>query len=591
MWFHKSAYSGDILIEAQKPEEWIRPEDIDTVQISLWREHCLECAAPQCYHNCPNWIERFDKKCKKTHYGTHKNASHNERFCAQLKFNKWGKLETWVYPGAISFYTHSLYDRINYFMERVLFSISGALKYVSPKYRLCGGYVSFSEKILRKVGNFRQPDEFLIQCYSPAKREYNLLFEIYTSREVLYRNSVTVKRGYNQARFDVRHLNLRMDENPRMRIYPEDNIQEDIVFFCTDFITLKHLREKQSALPAEKVKCVAWDLDNTIWDKILIESDPDTLSLRPGILPALKELDKRGMIQIIVSKNDSSSVIPQLQRLGIDSLFVYVFANWNAKSENLKYAAKELNIHLDTFALIDDSHFERGEVKKACPCVRVYEETQVPALLQYPEFDVPITEETKRRRVMYQEERRRRVIRQNFTGTNLDFLKSCRLEMTIQRISAENLPRSFELLQRTNQLNLSGHKYTQEEFTKICEKDQKNIYVVNCRDRYGEYGQVGFFLVRGENGAAIVTEYAMSCRVAGKWLEPALLQWICAKYGAQKVIFKGVDSKKNGLLIRTLQSFGMVNLSAEEGGLYLSITAKDMTWPQVVIVNDRSEAN
>lgn len=586
MWFQKGA--PDVLLGVSHPADWLEAEEIRFVGLSLWREHCLECAAPQCYGHCGNWVERRDKKCQKTYYGTKPRDLGGGAFAAQLKFRKWGKIETDIYPGMISQKACRCLDRLGRTEERAALLLSEFLKRLSPTRKLCGAQTWMNIWLYRKLGHREKPDEFLIQCYSPVEREYSLLVEFYTPEEVFYRNALQIKKGYNQARMDVCGLDLRTEKRSRMRIYPESDVQEDIVFFCTDFVKLKHPDKTWRETPAAKVKCVAWDLDNTVWDGILIERNPNALSLRPGVWEVMEALDQRGIIQIIVSKNDEENVLPQLQRIGISHFFVAVFANWEPKSENLKEAAKRLNIGLDTFALVDDSPFERGEVGENLPCVRVYPETLVDRLTSLPEFDVPVTGDGKRRRIMYQEEGKREALRREFTGTSQEFLKSCGLEMTVEYVSAETFERSLELLQRTNQLNLSGYKYERDEFERLCREHSEDAYVVHCRDKYGDYGQVGFFLVQKEGNSVVLTEYAMSCRVAGKWLEPALLKWLCKKYQGGEVVFSGVDNEKNSLLIRTLKSFGLEDAAWKPGILRLAILAEKMLWPDVVTVIDKT---
>lgn len=152
----------------------------------------------------------------------------------------------------------------------------------------------------------------------------------------------------------------------------------------------------ESEKPAEKVKCVVWDLDNTLWNGTLIETDnPEDLKIRPGVLEIIHELDQRGIIQSIASKNDMDVAWPVVEKLGIAEYFLYPQIHWNAKSDSIRQIAKALNIGIDTFAFIDDSNFERMQVQSALPQVRVYDEKELQNILQRPEFKVMVTEESK----------------------------------------------------------------------------------------------------------------------------------------------------------------------------------------------------
>lgn len=582
IWFNKENYNGDINIPSEVPDNWIHEEQIERIGVSDWTEHCLECAVPQCYHNCENWIERKDKKCQKTFYGTKKRDFKGMFLPSQLQFRKWGKIETWIYPGAYSLKRYKYANEINSVSEIVIRGISNCLKWLSPTYKLCGAQVFFREKILYHVGKAYRPEEFLLQCFSPSDKQYQLFVEFYGNSGMFFRDALAITKGYNQARFDVRNMEFFQADQPRIRIYPENNEQEELLLFVSDFVTYKRHEGKNLNQVAPKVKCVAWDLDCTLWDGILIESDPDTLSLRKGVFEVIRQLDKRGIIQIIVSKNDMEPVKQQLQRLGVEDYFVYILANWNAKSSNLKRAAQLLNINIDSFALIDDSKYERQEVLENIGCVRVFDEQDVLNLLEGEEFDVPVTQESQNRRQMYQTEIERKSVQSEFVGTDLDFLKSCKLKARIENISESTMLRSYELVQRTNQLNLSGMKYDKSDFVRLCEQHSENAFVVFCEDRFGSYGQVGFLWVKESDSVLYINEYVMSCRVAGKWLEPALMQWLTHKYHAKMIKFIGKNSKKNGLLIRTLQQFGLKNESINPDELELTIASSQMKWDNIV---------
>lgn len=587
--YNKKNFTSLIDLPPITDRNWVKPEDIESISPSLWAEHCLECAVPLCYNNCQNWVERIDKKCQKTFYGIKKvkTASYLMQ-AAQLQFRSWGKIESLIFPGFVPVDSYRRLCSQNFSEEAVSMALSKLLKLLSPACKLSGAQNYFANKRYKKVGKTLKPDEFLIQCYSKSEKEYNLLIEFFTPKGAFYRDSMTVKMGYNQYCIPVKNLDLHYDEDTRIKIYPENNLHAELVFFLCDFVQYKKQDENKKS-PAKKVKCVAWDLDNTIWDGILIESDSDSLTLREGVLDTIRTLDKRGIIQIVASKNTEEDVLPVLERLGIRDYFVYLAVNWNAKSLNLKTAADWLNINIDTFALIDDSPYERGEVMENLSSVRIYCETEIKKLLSFSEFDVPVTEDSRNRRAMYQIEARRREQRKDFVGTNLDFLKNCELLMTVRSIDESNYMRSYELVQRTNQLNLSGRKYTEEEFQAIVDKNKDSAFVLFCRDRFGEYGQVGFFMVDKRNAELVITEYVVSCRVASKWIEPALLTWLQEKYRVDSIVFFGKNNQKNKLLINTLLDFGLKDMSEKEEELVLKIEAKDMNWPEVVSVKDEIE--
>lgn len=114
----------------------------------------------------------------------------------------------------------------------------------------------------------------------------------------------------------------------------------------------------------QKIKCVVWDLDNTLWDGILTEGDD--VQLRDGIIDIIKTLDERGILQSVASKNNFEDAYKKLEELGVAEYFLYPQINWNPKSEAVKKIAENINLGIDSFAFIDDSEFEREEVLTAC---------------------------------------------------------------------------------------------------------------------------------------------------------------------------------------------------------------------------------
>lgn len=573
----------DFVLSDPFPSDWIKAKDIERRYKSIWEEHCLECAAPACYGNCLCYIKREDGKCQKTFYGikNRKDLNNNTVCASQLKFRKWGKIETVLFPSSLPAVSYRKLERRCARIESLLSLFSGTFHW-----RLL---TKFKDGLIKYCSRTResQPRSFILQCFSPALLDFSLFIEIFGhNRHSILRQAFHVKRGYNQFILSLSDTILNLEEKMWVRIFPENNLEAELIFFLCDFVDLKPAVPVLEPTPI--IKCVAWDLDHTIWDGTLIESNPEGLALRDGVKQAIINLDARGFLQVVVSKNYEKDVIPVLQRLGIYEYFVYVCANWQPKSQNLSTLAQLLNISVDSFALIDDSAFERGEVTKNLGGVRVYDEQVIPHLLALPEFDVPVTADAVRRREMYQQEIRRRVIEKDFSS-NLSFLKDCKIEIVVEHIGASSFERSYELLQRTNQLNLSGRRYQREVFQELCDKEFDNIFVLHCSDKYGDYGQIGCFWLHLREKTLSIDEFVLSCRVAGKMIEPAVLSWLMDRYDADTLVLNGVDNHRNRLLIETLKGLGFTN-EAADGLLALTITRERANWENVVSVLDRTSS-
>lgn len=420
--------------------------------------------------------------------------------------------------------------------------------------------------------------------------DWNLVFELTSLQRLMHRSVFPVNKGFNQF---LIHTELATPKSKTFmytpdvlmaRLIPVNDYNAHIVILSADFVNPKEESKTKwmdivknnsdstqeeigivvPSAPAKKVKVVCLDLDNTIWDGTLVETPKNSLKIRNGIKETIEQLDSKGIVQMVVSKNQEDDAVAELKRLGIDDFFVYKMINWSPKSQNIKKIADALNLNLNSFAFIDDQVFERTEVLNAIPCIRTYNETEATTILDLPEFDTPITNDSKKRREMYQTEAKRAQIKNSFSGTNTDFFKSCQMVVTAERPdSSEKIKRSYELLQRTNQLNLSGIKYSEDSFNYLINNSYKTSSVCFfCKDKFGDYGQIGFISLFKKGTTLEVREFAMSCRVMGKYAENAICDWLCSvanNNNCEKVIFIGRKTDRNAVMTQTLKQIGFVS--------------------------------
>ena len=217
--------------------------------------------------------------------------------------------------------------------------------------------------------------------------------------------------------------------------------------------------------------------------------------------------------------------------------------HWEAKDISIKNIAKEMNIGLNSIAFIDDSIFERNLVLENCPGVRVYDEVKL-SLLDLNDFKIDATEQTLKRKESYISERARQKSFSQTKKSLKDFLRGCNMKIEILPIEM-HFDRCLELMQRTNQFNISGKKYNSKEFQSILSKN--NSFCWRVIDRYGDYGIVGLMIYEIENKAVRVKEFTLSCRVASKYVEEELLNWFLRELNQQitKLIIIFNDSGRN----------------------------------------------
>src|SRR5690606_11749738 len=246
---------------------------------------------------------------------------------------------------------------------------------------------------------------------------------------------------------------------------------------------------------SKKIKCVIWDLDNTMWDGILIEDGIEKLKLKAGIKEILWEIEQRGIINSIASKNNEEIAIKALEHFGIQDFFLFPKISWLPKSKSIREIALDLNVNVNTMLFVDDSVFERNEVQAVFPQVKTLDALEYQSILDLPELDVPVTEESKKRKHFYQNEVRRKQQSVGYEGDYFDFLRSCNIKLEILPFSEEHIERVYELTQRTNQMNFSGNHYEKNDILQVANNFNFSCYVLKCKDDFGEYGIIGFGII------------------------------------------------------------------------------------------------
>lgn len=281
-----------------------------------------------------------------------------------------------------------------------------------------------------------------------------------------------------------------------------------------------------SAKPRQgRVKCVVWDLDNTVWDGVLLEGDD--LRLNQDVVEVIRELDALGVLHSIASKNDHDAAIAKLVEFGIEEYFIYPQIGWSAKSEGIRQIAKSINIGIDALAFVDDQEFERAEVGHAVPEVIVVDVADVHEAVKAPEFRPRfVTAESAERRHLYRTQIARAEAQESFVGPSDEFLASLEMVFSIKHARQEDLQRAEELTVRTNQLNSTGRTYSYEELDALRTSPDHLLLVATLDDRFGGYGTIGLCLVEKGEAAWYLRLLLMSCRVVSRGVGTVLLNHV-----------------------------------------------------------------
>jgi FkbH-like protein len=327
------------------------------------------------------------------------------------------------------------------------------------------------------------------------------------------------------------------------------------------------------------IKCVIWDLDNTLLDGVYLESDPATPPpADPLLAGVLRELAGRGIVHAIASRNPPEAAVHAARVTGIE--FAAAECGWDAKPGAIRRIIAELGIGADAVAFVDDEPIERAEVAAALPDVLVLSPEDAAEAPGWPQFrPAVVTAEARRRGQMYAQRRRREQAARSFGGSRDEFLRRTGTRVIIGPASAADLPRLHELSVRTHQFNSAGQRVSQHELAGLLGSPGYRVITAALSDDFGDDGLVGGCIVATGEKAWTVSLLMMSCRAIGRGVIDALLAWLCqaaAGDGAAAVRVPCRLTPRNVPLRVALAAAGFRAVADTTG---LATTPSDITGP------------
>ena len=332
--------------------------------------------------------------------------------------------------------------------------------------------------------------------------------------------------------------------------------------------TVARLMSYPVLLKCPQVKCIVLDADNTLWGGIIGEDGPEGIKLGPDYPGSayldfqrrLLALQGRGLLLALCSKNNEADVLEVLRthphQVLREEHFVAMRVNWEPKPGNLQAIAQELNIGIDSLLFVDDSDFECEAVRRQCPGVRVVQAPGTPLDLPecldgIPQLEVlQLTDEDRRRAALYAGRRKEQQFKT--TAANLDdYLASLEMVMHVGLDDRRHAARIAQLTQKTNQFNLTTHRYTEAEIVRCMDDPGWLVAHFRLADIFGDHGLVGVALLRLEGETAEMDTLLMSCRVIGRGAESAFLGHLLAhlaQRGIQSVRGYYYPTAKNGMV-------------------------------------------
>ena len=330
-------------------------------------------------------------------------------------------------------------------------------------------------------------------------------------------------------------------------------------------------------------KIIALDLDNTLWGGVIGEDGVDGIELSDhkegqryyDFQRQLLEMKNRGIVLGIVSKNNEEDAEAAIRdhpsMLLRDDEFVSRKINWENKALNLKAMEGELNLTEGGFIFVDDNPVERETVKGECPDMLVPDFPEdTTELLSFAEdiwFDycrpLRVLGEDLKKTQMYQNEAKRKLEMESSLNLD-DYIAKLEMVADIHRMRDTELERVVQLINKTNQFNVTTKRYTQAEVEEIAADPNNAIYVVYSSDKYGDSGLISVIILIGSEVDVRIDTFLMSCRVMGRKLEDVILNELAAKY-QRKMIGEFIPTAKNAPVRELFDRLGFSPVSDDNG--------------------------
>ena len=339
------------------------------------------------------------------------------------------------------------------------------------------------------------------------------------------------------------------------------------------------------SLLGKNKKALALDLDNTLWggvigddgaEGIVVGSESPAGMAYAEFQTYLKELSRLGVLLNVCSKNEESIARTGFERA--DSVlkaddFLCFKANWEPKHLNLAAIAQEINLLPESFVFVDDNPAEREIVRRELPMVAVPEltapETYIAALDRAGYFEVTtLSADDRKRAQMYKQNAQRAQLEQSF-GNYEDYLKSLEMVCETGPFDAPHAERITQLINKTNQFNLTTRRYTAAEVESLIGSDEYITLYGRLVDKFGDNGLVTALLGRRQGQTLEMDLWIMSCRTFKRRLEHAMFDELvrrAAAAGVKEIIGHYYPTAKNLLVKDFYATIGFEKIAEDEAG-------------------------
>ncbi|URZ06279.1 HAD-IIIC family phosphatase [Clostridium felsineum] len=453
------------------------------------------------------------------------------------------------------------------------------------------------DKILKEVKNFVNIIRTSLNCsiilhnfevpyYSPmgileSKQEFGFLEMVEEINHNLRKEFKAVDRVYV---FDYDKFLSKLGKNSERdyKMYYLGDMKLDMKYvpdLCIEY--MNYIKPTLSIIK----KCLVLDLDDTLWGGVVGEDGIEGIKLGPTgqgkpfyeFQKFIKLLFEKGVILAVNSKNNYEDAIEVIRNhpymlLGEEN-FADLEINWNDKASNIRTIAKKLNIGTDSIVFLDDDKLNCEIVKESLKEVKVVNMPKDPALYLKTIIDISsefnvlyLTDEDRKKGLMYAENRKRQELKEEIQSID-EYLKALNMCVEIKVDDEFNIARIAQLTQKTNQFNMTTKRYFEEDIKKFMLEDNYSVLAIAVKDKFGDNGIAGVCIIKKENDVWYIDTLLLSCRVMGRKIEYAIMNYIeksAYKKSVKTIKAVYIPTKKNIPVKSLYEDMGFKCVKEEE---------------------------
>jgi FkbH-like protein len=491
-----------------------------------WSEDCSESKAPACYSTCSFYTPRPDLKCRRFAEGIVRLdfAKGVNPYIMKVTFRLWGMLSSpgniRMQPLADARWHEERERRLAGLIRWMPLGFATKLRHAQRRH-----FVRNTEAAV-PADEGETPSYFLIEVYNPNDAPADLTVIMRpegTPKAAPFQTVVTSEPGYRRIAIDAELIGARIDLRKPFRI---DIIAEHrdepltLYFGAIDFV----LDPVYGGANARACAAVIWELDNIVWNGVLAEQGAKTVKRRDDIVAVIRELSGRGIRHAVVSRNDMGEAEAALKRLKLDRAFVAARYTWGPKSHAIDDLVTEWKISREQLIVVEDLAFDRAELARNCPGLRIVGAAQA--------LKLPVRRECQGREAGEgAAEIKPSPPQAAFDAPDdhdIEFLHEIEIRFGVTRTEPGDLKALAALLDRAHATGIGGKRLKADRLRAILKTKTLDAWTLQCRDRFGDHGIVGWCVVDKTANAAV--ELVLAREIAGRRLNLAILNWLIDTY-------------------------------------------------------------